>query len=280
MTAPYQCSSVEGVLANHEKRVGILEADAGVGCCGIQFHSGTYGPINVGDWLVVKTTGLIDSGLSPLPQNAISNNDAGMFLNAHDGVVQRDIALWGDDILFIGRDVGTFDNTLYPIIGMTSTGWLGYLNGDDELVYTQGGNFTRYTGGGTAAFYTTDAAITASGDFLVYTSGSNDDTGGVGSIELHVDNSVGPAGNISLLADGGTPGKIRLSSVSNGSWISVAAGSVAADIDVGASFLVQQAFPGNVLFEVTEAGEIFAFLPTAAGTAGSLWNDSGMVKVA
>lgn len=34
------------------------------------------------------------------------------------------------------------------------------------------------------------------------------------------------------------------------------------------------------LFEVRGNGEIFAHLPTSAGTSGSLWNDGGTVKVA
>ena len=51
-------------------------------------------------------------------------------------------------------------------------------------------------------------------------------------------------------------------------------------IDTGGSFLIEKFSGGTDLFEVSNAGEIFAHLPTSPGTPGSLWNDSGTVKVA
>jgi hypothetical protein len=37
---------------------------------------------------------------------------------------------------------------------------------------------------------------------------------------------------------------------------------------------------GTERIRISASGEIFMTLPTSAGTTGSLWNDSGTVKVA
>ena len=56
--------------------------------------------------------------------------------------------------------------------------------------------------------------------------------------------------------------------------------SIEVTLHTGTSITVQSG-GGTDIFRISNAGEIFMpLLPTSAGTAGSLWNDSGTVKIA
>lgn len=68
--------------------------------------------------------------------------------------------------------------------------------------------------------------------------------------------------------------------LAGGANLTIVAGSVEALLAAGGSWFVQDHSGGNLLVIDEASGEITPTLPTSPGTSGSLWNDSGIVKVA
>jgi len=137
---------------------------------------------------------------------------------------------------------------------------------------------------GTTGTYSGIFNITNNTDSTSISSGASQNAGGqsitkqlwVGG-SAHFTNTVDIINGTLTLSAGGT---------ANGSISCAASCFINIDSDNGATnekFVIAKdatGTGGTELFKVQENGEIFANLPTSAGTAGSLWNDSGTVKVA
>ncbi len=148
---PHMAISEQGLRELEIWLLGRLNAARGGG---LQYHKGTYGPHNIGDWLWVQVTDTF----------AIPDSTTGG---------APDVTVAG--MLFEGQGMFFYDDFYGALIGMSGRDWLGYLRGGQDLVYTQGGQFIRYTGGSDAIFFTgdvgagTDPNPTVAGDFIVYT---------------------------------------------------------------------------------------------------------------
>ncbi len=198
----------------------------GTGGNGLQYHSAqVYGPHNIGDWLFVEAT----SAFSPDFQDArVQGGDPAMLLKAdsHNGAGSG-IILWSHD------DVISDD----PVWQLWPGGIIYFLDGQDDIGHTEGGDVIRYAGGGSILLYTTDGAFVGSGNFQVITNQSLDDSAiTTGSITLNASNSVGQAGNFEANAGGDTPGYVFLSTAPQGS--SPNAGEVGVALDVTGLFRV------------------------------------------
>ncbi len=143
----------------------------GAGRGGLQYHKARhYGAHNVGDWLFVETLSTfvadvanarVQAGQTAMLFKADSHNAAGsgIILWSHDDVIDRD-PVW----------------QIYP------GGLIYFLDGEQDLGYTEGGDILRYSGGGNIVFYTTDGLLNGAGDFQVVTTGSLD--GDAGSVRI------------------------------------------------------------------------------------------------
>ncbi len=204
-----------------------LEGKFGRRGFGLQYHRAKrYGAHNIGDWLFVESTSAfpadianarVQGGQTAMLFKADSHNTAGsgIILWSHDDVVDLD-PVW----------------QIYP------GGLIYFLDGEQDLGYTEGGNAIRYSGGGNILFYTTDGLLPNSGDFQVATSGTSDDSAvTTGSIQLGTTNTVNGAGNITLHAAGVTPGYVWLSTAP-GVGIPPNSGEVAVALDVVGIFRI------------------------------------------
>ncbi len=126
-----------------------------------------YDVENVGDWLSIETT---DTFIGPdPPPPRMQGADPGMVLkidSAND--FGSGLVIWAHDTV-LSHD---------PVWQFTSSGSYYFLNGQNDIGYTEGGNLTRYSGGGGITFYTTDPDFNNAGDFSVFTSGSLDNQAG------------------------------------------------------------------------------------------------------
>ncbi len=177
---------------------------------------------NIGKWLYVETT----DDVPPGHDNVIG---AGMLFHDTGGT---GIVFWSDNPLF----------GFQPVIGITPTGWLGYLDGASDLVYTQGGDFLRYSGGGGILLYTTDGGLPYCGDVLITTTGSSDPTNASGAIQLDTSSNGSGGGNDITLRSGRDV-------------FVEADGNVEISITTGNALTVKDN-GGNPIFRVDEDGDI------------------------
>ncbi len=207
---------------------------------GLQYHKARhYGAHNVGDWLFVES---------------ISNGGAANRTSHFTAIGQL---FKGNESIIFQYDDGAGEDVQ---IGLHNGAWEGYLDGNQEIIYTQGGNVIRYAGGGDILLYTTDAALAGNGSFGVFTNGSIDDSGGSGDISLDATNSAGgQAGDIALVASGDTtPGTVTLTTFATGSLPDRNPGDVMVGLADGSSFSVASLFSEvkAVEFEENGGGEI------------------------
>ncbi len=135
-----------------------LEGKLGRRGGGLQYHKAKhYGAHNVGDWLDVATTAYMLP--SPL------DNSPGAFVGMYFHATERSIAFRSES-----------DGHLIEY-GLISGNLIGYLGGGQDIIYTQGGDFFRNTGGGDANFYLSDGVNNSgnSGNYNVY---ADDQAGG------------------------------------------------------------------------------------------------------
>lgn len=79
-------TSVPQTLGDHQRRIQILEGVLPAGGEGLQFNSGTYGPDNVGDWLIVETDTEVTQDFS-LPAGNDGDTTFSVGFNATPGVL-------------------------------------------------------------------------------------------------------------------------------------------------------------------------------------------------
>ncbi len=145
---------------------------------GLQYHKGTYGPHNIGDWLDVSTTSL----------QALDTEHFGNIGQLFSSLAN------GFNFVWVAENPSSGKHAEWSF---EAGGFLGYLDGGTDILYTQGGAIFRYAGGGDINFYTTDGTLNGAGDFFVITTGSLDNKAG----DIHLDASGGDnSGNIQILA--------------------------------------------------------------------------------
>ncbi len=173
---------------------------------GLQYHAGTYGPHNIGDWLSVATTSFepgkhySQEFLTGQAGVAILTQDVGEYIDHGSWV---NVLIKGQDICLASTvDAGDVGAEWY--LGKGITGLLYYLHGGQDVGYTEGGAHIRYTRGGEYLVYTTEGGFDGSGDIQFTTSGSGDESS-IQNGEFIVDTSNphgGDGGDINLLATG------------------------------------------------------------------------------
>ncbi len=106
-------------------------------------------------------------------------------------------------IFAFGDNVGTGG---HPEIGLIGNDWQGYMDGGEEVVYGQGGNFSRYTGGGNVNLVSTENTRPNSGEIVLRTNGTSSDAAvAMGDITLDTQNLGGGTGgdvNVNIGKDG------------------------------------------------------------------------------
>lgn len=128
-------------LGDHQRRIQNLEAiDASGGGEGIQFNSGTYGPLNVGDWLSVETTSatgihLFAGGSGGILLEATLAGDAS--LTAYAGLAYLASALGNTLVRSLGGQVDLLADA--GPIGLTATAGIEVHAGDPILIHSDNG---------------------------------------------------------------------------------------------------------------------------------------------
>ncbi len=141
---------------------------------GLQYNiADTYGPHNIGDWLRVETTSTDPT------QNTTNFTGVGVLFETRSIIFKENAANVSNE-----AEIGLFNGD-----------WQGYMDGGQEIVYGQGGAFTRLTGGGNIVLKSTDSALPGSGDITIGTDGTVDDSSELlGSISLNTLNTSGGTG--------------------------------------------------------------------------------------
>ncbi len=226
---------------------------------GLQYHlAQVYGPHNIGDWLDVKTTD-IQPSLSTEHFFAISqlytaDVDSYQFVWVASSPVTLKSAEWS----------------------FAASGFLGYLDGGSDILYTQGGTILRYSAGADISFFTTDGAFPGAGDFNVSTSGSSDNL--VGNINLNA--QYGDfTGQINLSAGTGTDQILVANSqvFSQASAITnriLAGGEFAVDRPTTGplpvpTILLIESDTGDVTFRFVDVGAAFVIEDETGGAHGA-----------
>ncbi len=145
---------------------------------GLQYHKGTYGPHNIGDWLDVSTTSL----------QALDTEHFGNIGQLFSSLAN------GFNFVWVAENPSSGKHAEWSF---EAGGFLGYLDGGTDILYTQGGAIYRYSGGADISFYTTDATLNGAGGFNVFTTGSLDNKAG----DIQLDASGGDnGGNVTIRA--------------------------------------------------------------------------------
>ncbi len=193
---------------------------------GLQYHKfRQYGPHNIGDWLDVLANGFFvpDMGEARV-------QGAGRAMLFHTDGNTGDITFWvHDEVDSPTRDI---------VVQITDQGLIYFLDGQDDIGYTEGGQILRYSGGGNITYYTSEDLSPTSGNFEVITSGTSDDSAAtLGTIRFSVSNDAGVAGNVEAHTGGITPGYVWLDTTST-PGIPPNPGDIGAALDTAGSFRV------------------------------------------
>lgn len=265
--------STDSRVAQLGSRVTALErvqGSAGGGGDGIQFNSGTYGPDNVGDWLLVETT---DSVGTPDGNHAVE-----FALGRHNfGIHPRDgISVSLNPILDV---YGINDDATSALALTLDTGASGSgITGMTMNLFGGGGGGVSgaewyLQGGGGGAMTGLTLGIDNSGSAATV------------GMDMNIAAATSDAKGIDLVMDSRSPVGISLGVASHAGSATGATGLLAEIGGDGGSTVVKaislEAYGGGTNYAIYVAGGLCRLnLPTSAGPTGTLWNDSGTVKVA